>query len=35
MEQSVPPCLQVLTKFCCFGDAMRQATDARYVEQVR
>ena len=26
---------QVLTKFCCFGDAMRQAQEARFVEQAR
>ena len=25
---------QVLTKFCCFGDAMRKAADLSYVEQV-
>lgn len=25
--------LQVLTKFCCFGDSMRKAADFKYVEQ--
>ncbi|PSC75888.1 aldo keto reductase isoform B [Micractinium conductrix] len=25
--------VQVLTKFCCFGDSMRQAKDPRHVEQ--
>jgi diketogulonate reductase-like aldo/keto reductase len=28
------PHVQVLTKFCCFGDMMRQAKELRYVEQV-
>jgi hypothetical protein len=28
-------CPQVLTKFCCFGNSMNQAKEARFVEQVR
>jgi hypothetical protein len=27
-------CPQVLTKFCCFGNSMNQAKEARFVEQV-
>lgn len=27
------PNVEVLTKFCCFGDAMNQAKEARFVEQ--
>lgn len=27
--------VQVLTKFCCFGDSMKKAADLRYVETVR
>lgn len=30
-----PARLQVLTKFCCFGDSMNQAKELRFVEQVR
>ncbi len=29
----VCPSVQVLTKFCCFGDSMRKAKDLKFVEQ--
>jgi hypothetical protein len=36
LNSTWPPLVssQVLTKFCCFGDMMRQAKELRYVEQV-